>query len=117
MQSAEAQAFCRSMKYRDSCTRALLLGSCSLRTANILSVVEWCGFRHNLTEEGAESPSDHLTCVWYEWDATVVLAPGPVLVQSFDREILPPALSVGATLARPPDETPGARWGRASARV
>ena len=43
VRSTESYAFCRSMKHMNSDTRAFLLNSCSLRTVNIIPVVERCG--------------------------------------------------------------------------
>ena len=43
VRSTESYALCKSTKHRNSGTRALLPNSCSLRTANIISVVERCG--------------------------------------------------------------------------
>ena len=43
VRSTESYAFCRSMKHRNSGARAFLPNSCSLQTANIISLVERCG--------------------------------------------------------------------------
>ena len=43
VRSTESYAFCRSMKHRNSCTRAFFLNSCSIQTANIIPIVERCG--------------------------------------------------------------------------
>ena len=51
VRSTESYAFCRSMKHRNSDTRAFLPNSCSFWTANIISVVERCGRRSCLASD------------------------------------------------------------------
>ena len=44
IRSTESYAFCRPMNHRNSDTHTFLSNFCALRTANVISVVERCGW-------------------------------------------------------------------------